>query len=236
MPYRPRRGRLQMSRPGPLQHGQLLSASRSSLVISSIAASTVRFTTLAASASALSSPSGLAQVRRKMPPDALLWSPQLHRGWPAGRRHRHARQRRGGRGSCPYPFAAEDSGGADQGEMGECLREVADLPAAGDVVLLGVQAEVVAQGEEPLEQLPRLGLAAVERERFDQPERAGKELALAARQAVVGDVGRVARDEAVVAELAADRVDGGRETVVGRVQQADQPDRQRRRRPAPVEP
>jgi hypothetical protein len=36
--------------------------------------------------------------------------------------------------------------------MGECLREVADLPAPGDVVLLGVQAEVVAQGEEPLEQ------------------------------------------------------------------------------------
>jgi hypothetical protein len=64
--------------------------------------------------------------------------------------------------------------------VGECLREVADLPAAGDVVLLGVQAEVVAQGEQALEQFPRLGLAAVERERFDQPERAGKELALAA--------------------------------------------------------
>jgi hypothetical protein len=51
--------------------------------------------------------------------------------------------------------------------------EVADLPAPGDVVLLGVQAEVVAQGEEPLEQFPRLALAAVERERFDQPKGAG---------------------------------------------------------------
>ena len=48
--------------------------------------------------------------------------------------------------------------------MGKCLREVADLPAPGDVVLLSVQAKVVAQGEQPLEQLPRLGLAAVERE------------------------------------------------------------------------
>ena len=114
----------------------------------------------------------------QMPPDILLLSPRLHRGWPAG--HRHARQRFGGRGPCPYLFAAEDSGGADQGEMSECLREVADLPAAGDVVLLGVQAEVVAQGEEPLEQFPRFGFAAVECERFDQPERAGKELALAA--------------------------------------------------------
>ena len=54
-----------MSRPGPLQHGQLMSASRSSLVMSSIAASTVRFTTLAASASALSSPSGLAQYAER---------------------------------------------------------------------------------------------------------------------------------------------------------------------------
>jgi hypothetical protein len=32
-----------------------------------------------------------------------------------------------------YPFAAEYSAGADQGEVDECLREVADLPAAGDV-------------------------------------------------------------------------------------------------------
>jgi hypothetical protein len=47
--------------------------------------------------------------------------------------------------SGPYPLAAEDSGSADRGQMGECLREVADLPAAGDVVLLGVQAQIVAQ-------------------------------------------------------------------------------------------
>src|SRR6266545_3872757 len=121
-----------------------------------------------------------AMTADRMPPNTLLWPPQLRRGWPAGRRCRHARQRCWWRGSCPYPLAAEDPGGVDQGEMGECLREVADLPAAGDVVLLGVQAEVVAQGPQPLEQLPRLGLAAVERERLDQPERAGKELALTA--------------------------------------------------------
>jgi len=82
--------------------------------------------------------------------------------------------------------------------MGECLREVTDLPAAGDVVLLGVQAEVIAQGEQPLKQLPRLGVAAVDRERLDQPERAGQELALAARQAVVGGIGRITGDEAIV--------------------------------------
>src|SRR5947207_540959 len=156
----------------------------------------------------------------RMPPDTLLWSRQRHGGWPGWWRRR-ARQRRGWGGSGSCPLAAEDPGRADEREVGECLREVADLPVAGGVVLLGVQAEVVAQGEEPLEQFPRLGLAAVERERLDQPERAGKELALAARQAVVADVGRVAGDEAVMAELAADRVDGGGETAVGRVEQAD---------------
>jgi hypothetical protein len=83
------------------------------------------------------------------------------------------------------PLAAEDPGRFDQRKVGERLREVADVPAAGD------------------------------------------ELALAAGQAVVGDIGRVARDEAIVAELAADSVDGVRETAVGRLQQGDQPDHQR---------
>ena len=70
--------------------------------------------------------------------------------------------------------------------MAERLREVADLPPARDVVLLGEQAEVVGQPEQPLEQRARLVDAAVERERVDQPERAGEELALVAGQAVVG--------------------------------------------------
>src|SRR5690242_108956 len=79
-----------------------------------------------------------------MTPDALLWSPQRHGSWPGWWR-RQARQRRGCCGSGPYPLAAEDPGRLDQRQVGERLREVADLPAAGDVVLLGVQAQVVAQ-------------------------------------------------------------------------------------------
>jgi hypothetical protein len=78
-------------------------------------------------------------------------------------------------GSGPNPLAPEDPGRFDQRKVGERLREVADLPAAGDVVLLGVQAQVVTQGEQPLEQLPRLGLAAVERERPALPTRTGLE-------------------------------------------------------------
>ena len=98
--------------------------------------------------------------------------------------------------------------------MAERLREVADLPPPRDVVLLGEQAEVVGQPEQPLEQRARLVDAAVERERADQPERAGQELALVARQSVVGLGGRVARDEAVAAKLARDRVDRAGDALV----------------------
>src|SRR5829696_4728377 len=95
--------------------------------------------------------------------------------------------------------------GEDQREVAERLWEVADLPPAAHVVLLGEQAEVVGQREEPLEQAARVVDAAVHREGADQPERAGQELALVTRQAVVGLGGRVARHEAVPAELARDR-------------------------------
>ena len=87
----------------------------------------------------------------------------------------------------------------DEGEVAERLREVADLPAARDIVLLGQQAEIVAQADEPLEQRLRFRDASVTCERVDQPERAGQELTLVARQSVVGLAGRIARDEAVAA-------------------------------------
>jgi hypothetical protein len=56
-----------------------------------------------------------------------------------------ARQQRGWGGSGPCPLAAEDPGRFDQREVRERLREVADLPVAGDVVLLGVRAPIIAQ-------------------------------------------------------------------------------------------
>src|SRR5918995_3539885 len=60
----------------------------------------------------------------------------------------------------------------DQSEVAERLWEVADLPPTGDVVLLGEQAEIVGQPDEPLEQASRVIDAAVQCERADQPERA----------------------------------------------------------------
>jgi hypothetical protein len=79
----------------------------------------------------------------------------------------------------------------------EALREVADLAAAGRVVLLGQQAQRVAQGEQALEQ--RLGVLHATRHRVvvGQPKAAGQEGALVAREAVEPVLGRVAQDEAV---------------------------------------
>src|SRR5215216_654883 len=104
---------------------------------------------------------------------------------------------------------------ADQGEMAERLWEVADLSLPSHVVLFGQQAEIVGQTDEPLEQGTSLLDTAVERERADQPKRAGKELSLVAGQPVVRVGGRVARDEAVSAEVARDRVDRAGDPLVG---------------------
>ena len=108
--------------------------------------------------------------------------------------------------------------------MAERLGEVADLPPVRHVVLLREQPEVVGQAEEALEQLPRFLDAAVAGERIDQPEGAGQELSLVARQPVVGLRGRVAGHEPVPAELARDRVDGAGHTLVGSRQEPDERD------------
>ena len=47
-------------------------------------------------------------------------------------------------------------GGVDQRDMGEGLREVADLTAVLGVVFLGQQPEVVAQRQQTIEQRPAL--------------------------------------------------------------------------------
>ena len=104
------------------------------------------------------------------------------------------------------------------------MREVADLTLPLHVVLLCQEAEIVAQGDQSLEQLARLTDPPVERQRADEPERAGEELSLVARQPVVRDGRRVAGDESVTAELARDRVDGVRDALVAPGQEPDQRD------------
>ena len=106
-----------------------------------------------------------------------------------------------------------------------------NLPCLG-LVLLGDQADVVDQAQQPLEQLASLVGAPRHRQGVREPERAREERALLAMQPV--DViralaGRVAPHEPVRGELGLDRVDrADHARVVGR-QEADGGNQQRRR-------
>src|SRR5919198_4058631 len=90
------------------------------------------------------------------------------------------------RGLHPLVRALEVVRAVHERDVREGLREVAELAAELRVVLLGEQAEVGAEREEPLEELPRLVEPALEREVVHEPEGAREEDALAGRQAVDG--------------------------------------------------
>src|SRR5689334_5917093 len=79
--------------------------------------------------------------------------------------------------------AVQVEGGADEGQVGERLREVA-LLLAGAADLLGVQAEVVGVGEHLLEGEPGLVEPAGPDQRLDVPEGADGEGPLVAAQPV----------------------------------------------------
>src|SRR5690242_2706603 len=73
----------------------------------------------------------------------------------------------------------------DQAHHAERLRGVSDLSAAGRVVFLAQQPNVVAQSQQSIEQLGCLVVVADAAQRIGQPEAAGEEDALAAGQSVV---------------------------------------------------
>src|SRR4051812_29579763 len=66
----------------------------------------------------------------------------------------------------------------DQREVREALREVADLAVIARVPLFGEQPEVIAQREQPIEQLLRVFGATGERVVVGQPEAAREERTL----------------------------------------------------------
>ena len=70
---------------------------------------------------------------------------------------------------------------ADEREVRERLGEVPELPAGHRVVLLGEEPDVVAEIQQPLEELARLVVLALEGEHLGQPERAREKDALARR-------------------------------------------------------
>src|SRR5580698_4102369 len=126
-------------------------------------------------------------------------------------------------------LAIEVEGGVDHRDVGKSLGEVADEAFELDVVLLGEQAEVVAQGEQAIEEAARVVGAADGFEATDHPETAGEEDAFAGRQAVLDLFGVVAKNEASGHEIALNRFDGAADAVVGGGEKADDGHEQKRR-------
>jgi signal transduction histidine kinase len=110
--------------------------------------------------------------------------------------------------------AVQVHGRADQGQMGQRLREVAQR-LSGGADLLGVKTEMVGVGEHFLEDGPGFLEPPGAGERLDIPERAEVEGALTVGDTVVaGD--RVPGDQAVGGELGADPVQRRQEARIGR--------------------
>ena len=74
--------------------------------------------------------------------------------------------------AAPLAHRVDDVGADDQAEVREGLREVADLAPERRVVLLGEEAEVVAQAQQPLEEALGLVEAPGEGVVVDEPEAA----------------------------------------------------------------
>src|SRR3989442_10397917 len=81
--------------------------------------------------------------------------------------------------------------GVDQSQVRERLREVAEVAAAPGVDLFGVELQRARIREQLLAQLPRARDLTDLAKRRHHPERADRERALFARQAVVGFLGAV---------------------------------------------
>ena len=129
--------------------------------------------------------------------------------------------RRGG------PLVADDvRDRVDQGEVGEGLREVAEVAARGRVELLGVEAERARVLEQPLAELAAAPALADLEQRRDEPERADQEGPLLAGEAVVGLLGAVAEHEAVLGQLLGDRQHRRAAALVALGQEADERDQQ----------
>src|SRR5262249_34736708 len=109
----------------------------------------------------------------------------------------------------------EGQGGVDEADVRERLREVAQEGAASGVDLLGVEADVVGEGQEVVEPLAGRPELPHPRQHLDRPEAAESEGRLAAGQAVRPR--RIAIEESVPLELAVEAREGRGEARRARV-------------------
>ena len=96
----------------------------------------------------------------------------------------------------------------DQPHVRERLRKIADQATRDRVVFLAHQAEIVAQGQQKLEQHACFVMTALERVVVRQPERTGRKRTFTGRHPVYRRarvIGGISQDEAVMEQLALDR-------------------------------
>src|SRR6185503_10905304 len=93
---------------------------------------------------------------------------------------------------------------ADQGQVNEPLRKVAEERAGSRIDFLGVEADVVRERYQVVQEPFGLAAPARDRERLGKPERAADERAFALEQAVVA---RVPAKEGAGGELAPNGLD-----------------------------
>src|SRR5436190_17720700 len=106
--------------------------------------------------------------------------------------------------SSSRPDLLDHDRGADQRQVAKPLREVAGELAAGRVDLLAVEPDVIGQGDQLVHQLDGLVELPLAGECLGEPERAGDEGSLAAREPIIA---AVAPDVGTLGELTAYRGD-----------------------------
>src|SRR5262245_34807200 len=113
--------------------------------------------------------------------------------------------------------------------MRKRLREVAQESLGCRLVLLREKANIVPQGEKPLENSTSLAWSALQDEVVREPEAAGQKHALSRRQPVQALVRAVAHHEAVDRQLALDRFHGPFDARIAAWQEADDRDQEQAR-------
>ena len=102
------------------------------------------------------------------------------------------------------------------------------MPPGIRVELLGIEAEGRGDPEQPLHQIPGSLQLSDDRERRHKPERADQERSLFAGEAVVGLIGAVTQDEAVLGQILGDCENSIPQAFVVICEEIEAPSQQRR--------
>src|SRR5260370_1080322 len=101
--------------------------------------------------------------------------------------------------------------------VGESLWKISELTFVDRIVFFGKETEIVAQSEQPFEQLPRVVFSPDQMQTRSQPKRARQKNTFLARQTVNAFLGRpITQNQTVLHQLALNRNDRSANTLVRR--------------------